>query len=134
MGGGYEGDKGLQERIMKFWGEEALFRGKDCIFCWVFSGLVWSLGGMLQGCTRLLGVLGLGARNPHGILELGSQTGFVPSWQGGRFSFGQGLGRDGKSSREENRRIGELASERGMYFSDYAVLCDGYVSLFPCCS
>jgi hypothetical protein len=31
----------------------------------------------------LLGVLGLGARNPYGILELGIQRGFVPSWLGG---------------------------------------------------
>jgi hypothetical protein len=61
-----------------------------------FSGFgvwFWSLGGLLQGCTRLLGVLGSGARNPHGILELGSRTGSVPSWQGGRFGFGQSLGR-----------------------------------------
>ena len=43
--------------------------------------MVGSLGGKLQGCTRLLGFLGSGARNPHGILELGSQTGFVPSWK-----------------------------------------------------
>jgi hypothetical protein len=55
-------------------GEEALLERRT-----VFSGfdifLVWSLGGPLQGCTRLLGVLGSGARNPYRILELGSQIG-----------------------------------------------------------
>ena len=35
--------------------------------------LVWSLGGLLQGCTRLLGFLGSGASKTHGILELGSR-------------------------------------------------------------
>jgi hypothetical protein len=40
------------------------------------------------GGTGLLGVLGMGARIPYGILELGSRTGSVPSWQGGKFSFG----------------------------------------------
>ena len=33
------------------------------------------------------GSLGSGARNPHGILELGSQIGSVPSWQGGKIQF-----------------------------------------------
>jgi hypothetical protein len=45
----------------------------------------------------LLGVLGSGARNPHGILELGSRIGSVPSWLGGKIQFwaefGQSLGR-----------------------------------------
>jgi hypothetical protein len=35
------------------------------------------------GGHLLLGVLGSGARNPYGILELGSQRGSVPSWLGG---------------------------------------------------
>jgi hypothetical protein len=52
-------------------GEREHFESRDCIFVWDIF-LVWSLGGLLQGCTRLLGVLGSGARNPHGILELGS--------------------------------------------------------------
>jgi hypothetical protein len=64
--------------------------------------LVWSLGGLLQGCTRLLGVLGSGARNPHGILELGSQIGSVPSWQGGKIRFWAEFG---QSSREDNQRL-----------------------------
>jgi hypothetical protein len=98
MGGGYEGAEAIRRGLMKFWGEEALFGEKDCIFCLVFF---WfgSLGGLLQGCTRLLGVLGSGARNPHGILELGSQIGSVPSWQGGKIQFWAEFG---QSSSEDN--------------------------------
>jgi hypothetical protein len=65
--------------------------------------MVWSLGGPLQGCTRLLGVLGSGARNPHGILELGSRTGSVPSWQGGKIQFWAEFG---QSSGEDSQRLG----------------------------
>ena len=64
--------------------------------------LVWNLGGLLQGCTRLLGFLGSGARNPHGILELGSQIGSVPSWQGGKIRFWAEFG---QSSGEDRRRL-----------------------------
>ena len=39
----------------------------------IFLGL--EFGGTIVGGTRLLGVLGLGARNPHEILELGRWIG-----------------------------------------------------------
>jgi hypothetical protein len=63
----------------------------------------------------LLGVLGSGARNPHGILELGSQIGSIPSWQGGKIQFwaeqlGQSLGRS-----ERTDGVGNIASLRGIY-------------------
>ena len=48
-------------------GEEALLGEKDCILLSVILFWFESLGGLLQRCTRLLGVLGSGARNPHGI-------------------------------------------------------------------
>jgi hypothetical protein len=86
---------------MKFWGEEQGGR-RGMYFLWDIF-LVLELGGLLQGCTRLLGFLGLGARNPRGILELGSRESSVPSWQGGRFGFGHNFG---QSNREENHRSG----------------------------
>jgi hypothetical protein len=52
-------------------------------FWFLASGIWWNV-------TRehlLLGFLGLGARNPYGILELGSWIGSVPSWLGGKIQF-----------------------------------------------
>ena len=49
----------------------------------VFSGLYFSgleFGWTVTGEHRLRGVLGSGARNPHGILELGIRIGSVPGW------------------------------------------------------
>jgi hypothetical protein len=77
-GEGYEGERHSDRGLMKFW-ERSIIRGKDCILCFIFFWF-WSLGGLLQGCTRLLGVFGFGARNTHKILELGSRTDSVPSW------------------------------------------------------
>jgi hypothetical protein len=87
--------------IIKFWerniiAEEGLYF--LCIFFWF-----WSLGGLLQWCTRWLGVLGSGARNPHGILQLGRRTGSVPSWQGGKIKFWAEFR---QSSGEDNQRLG----------------------------
>jgi hypothetical protein len=82
-----------------------------------FSGL--EFGWTVTGVHRLLGVLGSGARNPHGILELGSRIGSVPSWQGGKI---QVLGRVWAEQQRGQTEIGEIASDRGMYFHDYAVL------------
>jgi hypothetical protein len=79
-----------------YWGRRTVFSAEDIFW-------FWSLGGLLQGCTRLLGVLGSGARNPHGILELGSRTGSVPSWQGGKIQFWAEFG---QSSGEDNQRFG----------------------------
>jgi hypothetical protein len=64
----------------------------------VFSGL--EFGWNATGVHRLLGVLGLAARNPHRILELGSWIGSVPSWQGGRIQFWAEFGQ----KRNEDRR------------------------------
>jgi hypothetical protein len=99
MGKDMRGKRRSGEEDYEILGEEALLGEKDCILLSVILYWIGSLGGLLQRCTRLLGVLGLGARNPHRILELGSQTGSVPSWQGGRFGFGQGFG---QRSREDN--------------------------------
>jgi hypothetical protein len=59
----------------------------------------------------LLGVLGMGARIPYSILELGSRTDSVPSWQGGKLGFGAQFGQSnrlgraaGKSNREDIHR------------------------------
>jgi hypothetical protein len=71
--------------IMKFW-ERSIIAGEGLYFLWIFFWF-WSLGGLLHGCTRLLGVLDSGPRNPHGILELGSWIGYVPSWWGGNIQF-----------------------------------------------
>jgi hypothetical protein len=57
--------------IMKIW-ERSIIAEEDCIFCWIFFWF-WSLGGLLQGCTRLLGVLGSGAvegKSPCGQVDL----------------------------------------------------------------
>jgi hypothetical protein len=98
-GGGYEWAEAFRRRTFGNLGKEGnIWRlGTICVF------LVGSLGALLQGCTKLLGVLGSGARNPHGILELGSQTGSVPSWQGGKIQFWEEFG---QSSREDNQRSG----------------------------
>jgi hypothetical protein len=82
-----------------------------------FSGL--EFGWTVTGVHRLLGFLGSGARNPHRILELGSQIGSVPSWQGRKIWFWAEFG---QSSSEDKTKIGEIASVRGMYFYDYVVL------------
>jgi hypothetical protein len=59
---------------MKIWGGSIIFGEGLYFLIWIFF---WfgSLGGFLQGCTRLLGVLVSGAKNPHEILELGSRKG-----------------------------------------------------------
>jgi hypothetical protein len=72
----------------------------------VFSGLYFSgleFGWTVTGEHRLLGVLGSGARNPHGILELGSRIGSVPSWQGGKIRFWAEFGQ----SSEDRQRLEE---------------------------
>ena len=79
-------------------GRGSILEIRDTVFPgWYFLVLEFG-GGLLQGCTMLLGVLGSGARNPHGILELGSQIGSIPSWQGGKIQFwvefGQSSGED----------------------------------------
>ena len=96
-----------------FWilGErEKFWRSGDCIGA--FSGgrdwktvFFWfRVWWTVTGVHRLLGVLGFGARNPHGILELGSRIGSVPSWQGGRIWFWAEFG---KSSNEDRWRLEE---------------------------
>jgi hypothetical protein len=103
--------RGIRKRTFgNLGGRKNIWRlGTVCV-CWFDIFWFGSLGGLLQGCTRLLGVLGSGARNPHGILELGSRTGSVPSWQGGRFGFGQSFG-----SREDNRRLGISIRQRYVF-------------------
>jgi hypothetical protein len=79
MGGGYEGAEEFGRRTFGILGKESILRVGTVFSVWDIF-LVWSLGGLLQRCTKLLGVLGLGARNPHRILDLGRQIGSVPSW------------------------------------------------------
>jgi hypothetical protein len=82
MGEGVMRGKNTREKDSFFFGQgELFFRLGDCI-----GDLFW--GGEACGRTvrrghLLLGVLGSGARNPYGILELGSRRGSVPSWLGG---------------------------------------------------
>jgi hypothetical protein len=79
---------------LDFGGGSIIFILGDCIgdFYFIFGGdwktVLLVLAG--EACCRtvtrghlLLGVLGSGARNPYGILELGSRRGSVPSWLGG---------------------------------------------------
>jgi hypothetical protein len=94
------GQRHSGEGLLEIWGKEALFEIRDCIFWLYFSGL--EFGWTVTGEHRLLGVLGSGARNPHGILELGSQIGSVPSWQGGKIQFWAEFG---QSSSEDRRRL-----------------------------
>jgi hypothetical protein len=95
--GEYEGAEALEKGDFWNFGKREHLGAGTVFFSVGDIFLVWSLGGLLQGCTRLLGVLGSGARNPHGILELGSRIGSVPSWQGGKIQFwaefGRSLGR-----------------------------------------
>jgi hypothetical protein len=89
------GQRHWGEGLFEFWGKEALFDFRDCIF-WV---------GVWVDCYRgasVVGSFGLGAKNPHGNLELGSQIGFVPSWQGGKIWFWAEFG---QSSSEDKRRL-----------------------------
>ena len=73
---------------MGFLAGSIIFILGDCVgaFFWGEIGRLyyWFLAG--EACCRtvtwghlLLGFLGSGARNPYGILELGSQIGSVPS-------------------------------------------------------
>ena len=64
-------------------GERGEIVWENCIFWFEAGGICWTV----TGEHWLLGVLGSGARNPHGILELGSRIGSVPSWQGGKIQF-----------------------------------------------
>ena len=107
-GRGYEGAEAFEkgnfwnwEGKGSIWRAGTVFSIEDYIFCLGGIFLVWSLGGLLQGCTRLLGVLRSGARNPHRILELGRWIGSVPSWQGGKIWFWAEFGQ----SNSEDRRI-----------------------------
>jgi hypothetical protein len=75
-------------------------------------GVVWTDAWVHQ----LLGVLGLGATNPHRILEVGSQIGSFPSWQGGKIWF---FGRVWEEQQQGQAKIGETTSERGMHFHDF---------------
>jgi hypothetical protein len=68
------GQRHSREDTFGILGKEALFEIRDCIF------LVWSLGGLLQGSIGCWEFWAWGARNPHRILELGSQIGSIPSW------------------------------------------------------
>jgi hypothetical protein len=99
--GGYEGAEAFGRRTFGILGKGSILRAGTVFSVWDIF-LVWSLGGLLQGCTRLLGVLGSGARNPHRILELGSRIGSVPSWQGGKIRFWAEFG---QSSNEDRRRL-----------------------------
>ena len=78
-GEGYEGERHSERALLggilgkgEHWRAGTLFSAED---------IFW-FGDWVNCCrgTRLLGGLGSRARNPHGILELGSQIGFVPSW------------------------------------------------------
>jgi hypothetical protein len=84
--GGYEGVEAFRERdFWKLWGKEAFSQIRDCVFWFVFF---WF--GVWVDCYRgasVAGIFGLRAGNPHRILELGSQKGSGPSWQGGKIRF-----------------------------------------------
>jgi hypothetical protein len=71
------GQRHSGEGHFESWGKEASFEIRDCIFWEYFSSL--DFGWIVIGVHRLLGFLGSRARNPHGILELGSRIGSVPS-------------------------------------------------------
>jgi hypothetical protein len=84
-----EREKAVKEkgdmRGKKHLGEGDYFFGGSIIFqigrlYYWFFWLEKLVVGLLQRGHLLLGVLGSGARNPYGILELGSQKGSVPSW------------------------------------------------------
>ena len=84
--GGYEGAGAFGEKdFWKFWGRKHYWRLGTVFSGGYFSGL--EFGWTITGVHWLLGVLGSGDRNPHGILELGSCIGSVPSSQGGRIRF-----------------------------------------------
>jgi hypothetical protein len=59
--GGYEGAEAFGERgLLNFGGRKHYFEIRDCIF------LVWSLGGLLQGC---IGCWEFWARGPGILME-----------------------------------------------------------------
>jgi hypothetical protein len=85
--------KNTREKGTFFWREHyfhirRLYWGILIFFLGDWKTVLLVLAGEACGRTvtrghLLLGVLGLGARNPYGILELGSRRGSVPSWLGG---------------------------------------------------
>jgi hypothetical protein len=65
MEGGYEGAEAFGRRTFGNLGERRKhLEIRDYMCFLVLYFLVGSLDGLLQGCTRLLGVLGSGARIP----------------------------------------------------------------------
>jgi hypothetical protein len=106
-GGGGEWEEDIRgqrhsgEGLLEFWERKHYFEIRTVFSVWYFFGL--EFGWIVTGEHRLLGVLGSGARNPHGILELGSQIGSVPSWQGGKIRFWAEFGQ----SSEDRRRLEE---------------------------
>ena len=72
------GQSHSREGLLGILGVRENFESRDYIFCLgYFSSL--EFGWTVVGVHQLLGVLGSRARNPHGILELGSWIGSVPS-------------------------------------------------------
>jgi hypothetical protein len=88
------------------WAGGACWRIVLLVFLEELVGVWWTV----TGEHLLLGVLGSGARNPYGILELGSQRGFVPSWLGGKDS----VFRQFSSSLQQQERKGQTSSSRGI--------------------
>jgi hypothetical protein len=76
MNGGYDWAEAFERGDYDYFGRGALL-GRGGLYFLVFGVFeVWSFARTVIGGTRLLGVLGSGARNPHGILELGSRIGY----------------------------------------------------------
>jgi hypothetical protein len=109
---------------LEFWGGKQYLR-LGTVFFWIvfFYGL--EFGWTVTREHQLLGFLGSGARDPHRILELGSQIGSVPSWQGGKIRFWAEFGQSSLvrvSTLAWTDRIGEITSARGIHFHYYIVL------------
>jgi hypothetical protein len=68
-----------ERTVLLVWGWSSLLEVGFGFWLEKLVGVWWAeTGGHL-----LLGVLGSRARNPYGIMELGSRIGYVPSWMGG---------------------------------------------------
>jgi hypothetical protein len=98
------------------WAGGACWRIVLLVFLEELVGVWWTV----TGEHLLLGVLGSGARNPYGILELGSRRGSVPSWLGGKDSV---LGRAWAEFQLQlgQTELGKQHHLRGIYVHYYGM-------------
>jgi hypothetical protein len=89
--------------------------------------LVWSLGWTVTGVHQVARSFGLKGQESSQNPVAREPDRLCSKLTGRKDSI---LGRVWAERQRGQPEIWELASDKGMYFSDYVVLCDGYVIYF----